>query len=43
MHIFLGDKKIGVTVGKVHGHDKNLIPYMKPELAATVKQQYRVM
>ena len=26
-----GAQKAGITVGKVHGHDKPLLPHMKPE------------
>ena len=29
-------QKVSITVGKIHGHDKFLLPYLKPEKAAKI-------
>ena len=31
-----GAHKEGITLGKIHGYDKSLIPYLKPEKAAEI-------
>ena len=31
-----GAPKVGITEGKVHGHDKTLLPHIKPEETAKV-------
>ena len=31
-----GAHKESITVGKIYGHDKSLIPYLKPEKAAEI-------
>ena len=34
-----GAEKAGITVGKVHGYDKPLLPYMKPKKASEIISQ----
>ena len=35
-----GAKKEGFTVGKIHEHDKSLLPHLKPEKAAKILSQF---
>ena len=36
IHTRFAAQKVGITVGKVHGHNEPLIPHMKPEKEAKI-------